>query len=165
MTNLVLSFFTSLPQSCFSSITSPLTYKPPFLPWFIHATWLQTLTWHLYSLLSSCLCVILSLSLYYSLYLFVRLLLSLSNWYAISWSSDSAVSFCLSASYTELGGNVCCLAVSSPCISFKCMCSVSFNSIRKQNLTTKRENLTRKLKEWELVEVRRWKARKGREEA
>lgn len=106
--------------------------QPLSLPWFIHTARLQTLTWRLYSLLSSSLRVILSLSLYYSLYLSAPLppclLLSLSNWYAISWSSDIAVTFCLHAStqavqvvspfpLDTLASSVCVLSVSPPYIN------------------------------------------------
>lgn len=74
--------------------TSPSHFFPSS---FIHAAWLQTLTWDIRFHLSPTPCVILSRSLHCSLYLSVflplHLLLSNSNWYDISWSSDIAFTF------------------------------------------------------------------------
>lgn len=114
-TNFILCLFT--PASLlFSHLSSHL--QPLSLPWFIYTAPLQMLTWHFHSLLSSSLCVILSLSLYYSLYLSVPLplclLLSLIG--TLSVGARVLLSLCLCASYRQcmlsrlhtLASSVCC---------------------------------------------------------
>lgn len=65
--------------------------------------------------------------LYYSLYRSVPLplclLLSLSNWYGTSWSSDIAVTFCLCASYRQCTLSYCFSSIHWLQV---CVCAVSF---------------------------------------
>lgn len=108
---------------------------------FIHAAWLQTLTWDIHFHLSPTQCVILSRSLYCSLYLSVslplHLLLSNSNWYDISWSSDIAFTFGLFLagrvlsqcfpSIDQIQVRSCCLI--SLYVSLGCQNAKEFNQV------------------------------------
>lgn len=118
-TNFFFSFcsLARLPSPLLSPATAPPASIHP------HSSTSNINMAFIFSSLLDSVCYSVSFPFYCTLYLSVslplHLLFSLSNWFAISRSSDIAVTCSLSASYTELWQ--CCLAVSPPYISFKCV--------------------------------------------
>lgn len=86
-------------------------------------------------------CLFFNASLYLSVPLSLRMLLFLSNWYAISWSSDIAVT--LSFTHMHRAGRLCQLSAPFLYVGYKCIHLDSLNAIHKQNMAPKRGSYLR----------------------
>lgn len=134
--------------ACLFMASVSLLFSPtaPLPAWFIHTARLQTLTWHLYCLLSWSLCVVLSLPF---ITLFTAPCLCLSVCFSPSLIGTVSVGahILLSLSAFVLHtGSAHCLAASPSCIGclrLCCLFSPSLLYINTRNKTTKRENWIR----------------------